>query len=49
MSANLILWAWITVEAMIYLATSGVYAGEYVASCTTDNCGSLGEFSDLHR
>ena len=34
-------------EAMIYLATSGVYAGEYVASFTTDNCGSLGEFCCL--
>ena len=35
------------VEATIYLATSGVYTGEYVASCTTDNCGSLGEFRCL--
>ena len=35
------------VEATIYLATSGAYAGEYVASCTTDNCSSLGEFRCL--
>ena len=35
------------VEATIYLATSGAYAGEYVASCATDNCGSLGEFHCL--
>ena len=32
------------VEAVIYLATSGTYAGEYVASCAVDNCGYLGEF-----
>ena len=35
------------VEAVIYLVTSGAYAGEYVASCTTDNCSSLGEFCCL--
>ena len=35
------------VEAAIYLATSGAYAGEYVASCATDNCGYLGEFRCL--
>ena len=35
------------VEAAIYLVTSGAYAGEYVASCATDNCGYLGEFCCL--
>ena len=35
------------VEATIYLATSGVYAGEYIASCTTDGCGYLGELRCL--
>jgi hypothetical protein len=35
------------VEAAIYLATSGTYAGEYVASCATDNCGYLGKFRCL--
>jgi len=35
------------VETAIYLATSGTYAGEYVASCAKDNCGYLGEFRCL--
>ena len=35
------------VEAAIYLATSGTYVGQYVASCAKDNCGYLGEFHYL--
>ena len=35
------------VETMIYLTTSGMYAGEYVASCTKDDCSYLGEFCCL--
>lgn len=35
------------VEAAIYVATSGTYAGEYVTSCAKDACGYLGEFRCL--
>ena len=35
------------VEAAMYLATSGMYASQFVASCAKDNCGCLGELHYL--
>jgi hypothetical protein len=33
------------VEAAIYLITTGLYGGQYVASCANDRCGYFGESS----
>jgi hypothetical protein len=32
------------VEAAIYIAPEGEYAGKYVAGCAKDECGYIGEF-----
>lgn len=35
------------VEAAIYVASVGTYAGQYIASCAQDKCGYIGEQSFL--